>query len=393
VLETLTRQLVDNQSLTDTAIADAVRHLTNQNIPPHIKADFLAALARKGESPAEIAAFVRELRSLSLQPPLDPQTRSRQILDVCGTGGDRLNTFNISTTVAIVVAAAGVTVAKHGNRAITSQAGSADVLEALGVKIDLEPEQAALALREHHFAFFFAPKYHPAFKEIAPARKLCAERGQRTIFNFLGPLLNPVRPALQLVGVPRPELCGPIAQVLQLLGVRRAMVVSGAVPASGAPAHLDTTTIRSSDSLAPPSGERARERGSFPPMDAVPKCDPGPPAHLDELSTLGDNCVAEFYQERGFSISTLSPRDFPLQPARLSDLAGADKTANAQIVRQILRGVERGPKRDAVLLNCAAALFVAEESDSLTEGWQLAEELIDSGGALAKLEQLSRASQ
>jgi len=128
-------------------------------------------------------------------------------------------------------------------------------------------------------------------------------------------------------------------------------------------------------------------------MDAVPKCDPGPPAHLDELSTLGDNCVAEFYQERGFSISTLSPRDFPLQPARLSDLAGADKTANAQIVRQILRGVERGPKRDAVLLNCAAALFVAEESDSLTEGWQLAEELIDSGGALAKLEQLSRASQ
>jgi anthranilate phosphoribosyltransferase len=348
VLETLTRQLAENQPLADTGIADAVRDLTNQNIPPQIKAEFLTALARKGETPAEIAAFARELRGLSLQPPLDAQTRSRPILDVCGTGGDRLNTFNISTTVALVAAAAGVAVAKHGNRAITSQAGSADVLEALGVKTDLEPEQAARGLREHHFAFFFAPKYHPAFKEIAPARKLCAERGQRTIFNFLGPLLNPARPDIQLVGVPLPQLCGPVAQVLQLLGLRRAMVVSGAVPGSGAPAHLD------------------------------------------ELSTLGDNCVAEFYQERGFSISTLAPRHFPLQPAGLGDLAGGDKAANAEIVRQILRGAERGPKRDAVLLNCAAALFVAEEAASLSEGWELAEELIDSGKALAKLEELAR---
>ena len=236
------------------------------------------------------------MRAKSIAPPLDAETRSRQILDVCGTGGDRLNTFNISTTVALIAAAAGVTVAKHGNRAITSQAGSADVLEALGIKTDLEPEEAARGLREHQFAFFFAPKYHPAFREIAPARKLCAERGQRTIFNFLGPLLNPARPATQFIGVPQPELCQPIAQVLQLLGARRGMVVSGEVPFSGAVAHLD------------------------------------------ELSTLGDNCIAEFYQERGFSVSTLSPRDFPVQPAVLADLTGGDRQANAQIVRQLLRG-------------------------------------------------------
>src|SRR5262249_42927094 len=161
-------------------------------------------------------------------------------------------------------AAAGVRVAKHGNRAITSQSGSADVLEALGVRIDLGPEEAARALRERGFAFFFAPNYHPAFKHIGPARKLCAERGQRTIFNFLGPLLNPARPTAQLVGVPRPELCEPIARVLQTLGVRRAMVVCGAGSDAG------------------PAGGKT---------------------FLDELSTLGESTVAEFYQDRAFAVS------------------------------------------------------------------------------------------
>lgn len=273
MLEVLTQQLADRQSLTDAEVARAVEALIRQDVAPQIKAEFLTALARKGEIVSEIAAFARELRAKSIAPPLHAETRARQILDVCGTGGDRLNTFNISTTVALIAAAAGVTVAKHGNRAITSQAGSADVLEALGIKTDLEPEEAALGLRDHQFAFFFAPKYHPAFLQIAPARKLCAARGQRTIFNFLGPLLNPVRPATQFIGVPRPELCQPIAQVLQLLGARRGMVASGEVPFSGAVAHLD------------------------------------------ELSALGDNCIAEFYQERGFSVSTLSPRGFPVQPA------------------------------------------------------------------------------
>jgi len=348
VLEQFTQQLADARPLTGEQIRQAVEHLADEKVSADVKADFLAALAKKGETPEEIAAFARALRDKSIQPPLDAETRSREILDVVGTGGDRLSTFNISTTVAILCAAAGVTVAKHGNRAVTSQAGSADVLEALGIRTDLEPEEAARGLREHQFAFFFAPKYHPAFREIAPARKLCAERGQRTIFNFLGPLLNPARPAAQFIGVPQPELCRPIAQVLQLLGARRGMVASGEVPL------------------------------------------PGATAHLDELSTLGDNCIAEFYQERGFSVSTLSPRHFPVQPAALADLTGGDRQANAHIVRQLLRGQERGPKRDAVLLNGAAALFVAEKAASLTEGWELAEELLDSGRALAKLEQLAR---
>ena len=209
--------------------------------------------------------------------------------------------------------------------------------------MDLSPAEAARALREHHFAFFFAPNFHPAFKHIAPARKLCAERGQRTIFNFLGPLLNPARPSAQLMGVPRPELCEPLAQVLQSLGIRRGMVVSGKV------------------------GD----------------------ANLDELSTLGENTIAEFYQERGFTVSILSPEQFPIQPASLADLAGGDRQANAEIIRRLLRGDERGPKRDAVLFNSAAALFVAGQVRTLADGWERAAELIDSGAAAKKLEKLS----
>ena len=235
VLQRLVEELTRGHELSDEQVTLAVDHLVGEQVSAVGKADFLAALASKGETIGEIAAFARELRARSVQPPLDFETRSREILDVCGTGGDRLGTFNISTTVAIIVAAAGVTVAKHGNRAITSQAGSADVLEALGVKIDWAPDEAARSLREHQFAFFFAPKYHPAFKNIARARKLCAERGQRTIFNFLGPLLNPARPSAQLIGVPGAELCEPIARVLQSLGVRRGMVVSGQVPGFGFP--------------------------------------------------------------------------------------------------------------------------------------------------------------
>src|SRR5204862_3184531 len=170
------------------------------------KADFLTRLALKGETISEIAAFARALRAKAVQASLDAETRSREILDVVGTGGDRLGTFNISTTAAIICAAAGVIVAKHGNRAATSQCGSADVLETLGVPIALPPEEAAQSLHDHGFAFFFAPNYHPAFRNVAAARKLCAQRGQRTIFNYLGPLLNPASPTSMLVGVPRPEL-------------------------------------------------------------------------------------------------------------------------------------------------------------------------------------------
>ena len=346
MLEKLARQLAAARSLTDEQAREAVEQLADEKVPAVVKANFLAALARKGETPDEIAAFVRALRGKSIVPPLDPAWRdAREILDVVGTGGDRLGTFNISTAAALICAAAGVAVAKHGNRAVTSQAGSADVLEALGVRIDLTPAEAVRSLRERNFAFFFAPAYHPAFKHIAPARKLCAERGQRTIFNLLGPLLNPMRPSAMLTGVPRPELCEPLAHVLQSLGVRRAMVVCGKVPAVG---------------------------------------------YLDELSTLGENTIAEFYQERGFAVSTSVPEAFSLQRAMLADLLGGDRQANAEIIRRILRGDERGPKRDAVLLNAAAALFVAGKTKSLVEGWNLAGETVDSGRGNKKLLELAR---
>jgi anthranilate phosphoribosyltransferase len=342
VLDELIQQLSRAQSLTAPAITDAVVALTSETVAVESKAAFLTALATKGETAAEISAFATELRARSVQPPLDAETRSREILDVCGTGGDHLGTFNISTTVAIVCAAAGVTVAKHGNRAITSKSGSADVLEALGIRIDLSPADAAASLSRHNFAFFFAPNYHPAFKHIAPARKLCAERGQRTIFNFLGPLLNPARPTAQLLGVAKAELVEPLAHVLQAIGLRRGMVVSGKVGSS----------------------------------------------QLDELSTLGANIVAEFYQERAFTTSTLDPSELSLQPATLNDLLGGDRETNAEIIRRILRGEERGPKLDAVLLNAGAALFVAGKTRSISEGWDMASEVIRSGRAMAKLDAL-----
>jgi anthranilate phosphoribosyltransferase len=349
VLGDLIQKLGSGIHLSDEQIALAVEQLVSDQVAPELKADFLCGLALKGETVEEIAAFARALRAKSFAFPLAPEWRaSREILDVCGTGGDRLNTFNISTTVALVCAAAGVPVAKHGNRAITSQAGSADVLEALGISVDLEPAQAAESLQKHGFVFLFAPRYHPAFKNIGPARKVCAGRGQRTIFNFLGPLLNPARPSAQLVGVGRPELCEALARVLQSLGVSRAMVVSG-------------RTARSEIKDAP---------------------------FLDELSTLGPNTIAEFYQERGFTVSESEADQFGIGPATLTDLAGGDSKTNAQIVLRVLRGEDRGPKREAVLLNAAAGLFVADRVKTLIEGWELAARVIDKGAAIEKLESL-----
>ncbi|MBL9126217.1 MAG: anthranilate phosphoribosyltransferase, partial [Verrucomicrobiales bacterium] len=286
-------------------------------------------------------------RSLSIVPEVDPATRALGLIDVCGTGGDHQNTFNISTTVAIVVASAGIPVAKHGNRAITSRSGSADVLEALGIQIDLDPATAAAWLRTHHFAFFFAPRYHPAFKNIAPARKLCAKEGQRTLFNFLGPLLNPARPDIQLVGVSQPALCEPLARVLQSLGLRRAMVACGR-----AGAH-----------------------------------------YLDELSTVGETTIADFHHELGISLSTLSPHLFPIQPVTIRDLAVDDRESSAIVVSRILAGEDRGPKRDATILNASAALFLCGRTKSLIEAWDLADELLDSGRASAKLGELQQASR
>ncbi len=343
MLASLTKQLVAGQNLSVGEIQFAIERLIDETISAGVKADFLIALAQKGETPAEIAAFAAALREKSVPLPLAAETRDREILDIVGTGGDRLSTFNISTTAAILCAAADVTVAKHGNRAVTSSVGSADVIEALGIKVNLSPADAARELQEKNFAFLFAPNFHPAFKHVAAARKLCAERNQRTIFNILGPLLNPARPSASLVGVPRPELCVPMAHALQLLGGRRGMVVCGVAEGK----------------------------------------------YLDELSSLGRTHLAEFYHERGFTQSQLSPENFPLQPATLADLHGGDKLANAEIIRRILRGAERGPQRDAVLLNAGAGLFVAGKVKSLAEGWELAGETIDSGRASAKLAELA----
>ena len=347
MLELLIQQLAVSESLTDAQVSLAVEQLVNESVAVQTKADFLRQLAIKGETAPEIAAFARELRDRAIRPELNAALRSVEILDVVGTGGDRLSTFNISTTVALIASAAGVKVAKHGNRASTSLIGSADVIEGLGIPHDLGPVDAVRSLQQHGFAFFFAPKYHPAFRHIIPARKLCAECGQSTIFNFLGPLLNPARPSAMLIGVPRPELCEPLARVLQSLGVRRAMVVCGAV--------TDET---------------------------------GATRYLDELSPLGPTTVAEFYQDNALTCSTLLPESFPLQAATLADLRGGGRDVNVAIIESILAGRERGPKRDAVLLNAAAALFVAGWARTLSDGWELAARVIDSGAASRKLKDL-----
>jgi anthranilate phosphoribosyltransferase len=350
VLDSLTRQLAASESLTEPQVLSAVDELADETGTVSAKADFLTALARKGETADEIAAFARALHEKSIRPSLNQEDRARIILDVVGTGGDRLTTFNISTTVALLAAAAGVVVAKHGNRASTSSVGSADVIESLGIPFDVEPDEAVRSLRQHGFAFFFAPKYHPAFRHIIPARRLCAERGQPTIFNFLGPLLNPARPSAMLIGVPRPELCEPLARVLGSLGVTRAMVVCGGVP---------------------PSAD-------------------GAPRFLDEVSPLGPTTVAEFGPEHPLNVWQLQPASFPLQPVTLADLRGGDRELNAALIRAILRGDERGPKRDAVLINAAAALHVANLAGNFSDAWKIAAEVLDSGKAIRKLESLVR---
>ncbi len=345
MLTNLTEQLSRGQNLDEAQVAEAVRNLTNEQLDIQEKANFLSALAQKGETVAEIAGFARELRERAVTPPIEGEIRSQGILDVVGAGGDHSGTFNISTTAALIVASAGVYIAKHGNRAITSKTGSADVLEALGIPLEGTPEEAARRLRTCGFVFLFAPRYHPSFKGIGPARKLCAERGQRTIFNILGPLLNPARPDAVLVGMPKPEFCEPVAGVLQSLGVRRGMVVCGeSVPGSS------------------------------------------PLSWMDELSLTGSTCIAEFYQERALNTSSVQPEDFGLTRASLQDLAGGDAQANARCVERILRDEEKGPKRQAALFNAAAALWVAGKADSICEGLTLSESLITSGKAATKLE-------
>jgi anthranilate phosphoribosyltransferase len=293
-------------------------------------AGFLVALRAKGETASEIAGFAQAMREKMIQVPL-----AIEAIDLCGTGGDAKGTFNISTIASFVVAGAGIPVAKHGNRSITSSCGSADVLAALGVNIDLPPEKVAKAIEKVGLGFMFAPSLHPAMKHVMPARKAL---GIRTIFNVLGPLTNPAGTSRQLLGIFDGTLTETMAKVLKKLGSREAMLVHG-------------------------------EDG------------------LDELTTTSSSKVSHLLKTGVIKSSILNPRSLGLPMATLEDLKGGTAEENAKIANDILQG-ESGPKRDVVVLNAAAGLVVGGAATDFNEGIQLAGESIDSGSARKVLERL-----
>jgi anthranilate phosphoribosyltransferase len=319
-------------------------------------AALLGALAARGETAAEIAGFVDVMRNAVTPLPLNDAER-HQLTDTCGTGGDLSGTFNISTAAALVAAAAGATVAKHGNRAVTSRCGSADVLEALGIPIALNPDEAAEALRKHRFAFLHAPSLHPAMKAVMPVRRAL---GVRTVFNILGPLTNPAGASAQVMGVYSPRLVPLVADAMALLGTRHAFVVHGNIGAS-----------------ADKSGEPDRT------------------GELDELSISGSSQIAEVRTYPGrapqITLSTIFPEQFGLTRAPIEALAGGDAVANAAILRDIFRG-QPGPPRDVVLLNAAAVLVTAGLAPDIASGVQLAARTIDQGKVTELLAALARTS-
>lgn len=300
-------------------------------------AAFLVALKMKGETADEIVGFARAMREKSEK--VNVSSGAEPLLDTCGTGGDGLSTFNISTAVAFVVAGAGVRVAKHGNRSISSQCGSADVLEALGVKVALSPEQMSRAIAEVGIAFLFAPALHPAMRHAQPARM---ELRMRTAFNLLGPLTNPAGARVQLVGAPSRDAAALMAKALACMGLQRGFVVHG------------------SDGL-------------------------------DEITTTGSTFVFEV-SDGAIAEYALSPEDFQVPRAAIEDLKGGDRNVNAAIVREVLDGA-RGAKRDIVLVNASAALVAAGKASSFADGMKLAADSIDSGRARAKLDQLTAFTQ
>jgi anthranilate phosphoribosyltransferase len=336
-LAPLIAQLDRSADLSPADVEHAVTHLVSTEVAEGAKIDFLKALRAKGETAAEIAAFVRALLARAVDPELDPTRLPGPMLDVCGTGGDRLELFNISTTAMFVLAAGGACVVKHGNRAVTSQCGGADVLEELGVKIDLAPDALRRCVLAHGLGFIFAPAYHPAFKAIGPVRKALAAEGIPTVFNLLGPLLNPARPPYQLVGVFSPALLPKYAETLAVLGRAHAWAVHG--------------------------------RG------------------MDELSLTGPSEVREIRDGNVFE-ATVDPAALGLTTCSVDELRGGDRTINAAILRAILEGTERGPKRDVVLLNAAAGFVITHLAPDLPAGLTLAREQIDRGHALAKLRAL-----
>ena len=323
-------QVLDGRDLTQSG-AQAVMEqiMTGQATPAQISG-FLIALRLKGETVDEVTGFARSMRRNAVAV----RTKRFPLIDTCGTGGDETGTFNISTTAAFVVAGSGLAVAKHGNRAVSSQSGSADVLKALGVCLDLAPQQVADSIDEVGIGFLYAPLLHPAMKyAIGPRR----EMGVRTVFNILGPLTNPAGAQAQLLGVYDGALTEMMARVLGALGSRSAFVVHG---------------------------------------------DGG----LDELSTTGPNRVSRLSAGR-VDTYTLDPFDLDLPAATLDDLKGGDPVENAAITRAVLDG-ERGPRRDIVVYNSAAALVAGGRADTLRDGLALAAESIDSGAARDRLEAL-----
>jgi anthranilate phosphoribosyltransferase len=310
--------------------AAAMREIMDGEATPAQIAGLLAALRVRGEAVEEITGFATVMRDKCVR--IHP--RRPDLVDTCGTGGDRVKTFNISTIAALVAAGAGVAVAKHGNRSVTSRCGSADVLEALGVNLAPPPEVVQACIDEIGIGFLFAPAFHPAMKHAVPVRR---ELGIRTVFNVLGPLTNPAGARAQVLGVFAPEWTEPLAHVLCNLGAARAFVVHG--------------------------------------MDG-----------LDEISTLGETRVAEVKDGRVTSFS-LRAKQVGLDTATADDLAGADAEASAQIALAVLKG-EQGPRRDIVVLNAAAAIVAGGRAETLEEGVAAAARSIDSGAAADTLERL-----
>lgn len=297
------------------------------------KAAFLTALAMKGENIEEVTAAAKTLRK-----HCEPFENNKDVLEIVGTGGDGSNTFNISTLASIVVSAAGVPVAKHGNRAASSKCGTADCLEALGVKIDLDAEKSRQVLEDINICFLFAQKYHPAMRFVGAVRK---EIGIRTLFNILGPLANPAKASMQLYGVYSGELVEPLAHVLHNLGVKRGMAVYG--------------------------------------MDC-----------MDEISLSAPTKICEFNGD-DFKTYEITPEQFGFKRCQKAELVGGDPQENAQIARDILAGKE-GPKMDAVLFNAGAALHIALEDVSIEQGIEKAREIIVSGKGLEQLEKFIKKS-
>ena len=331
--------LNDGVSLNSSQACTAARLLADKKPPLEDKQAFLVALAKKGESAQEVTAFAKTFRDLAIDPGVH-EWASRAI-DVCGTGGDGSGTFNISTAVSFILAAAGVPVFKHGNRSITSKCGSADLMEAIGIKLEVSHEDMRESLRRLNFCFFFAPNFHPAFKEVMPVRKALAEQKIRTIFNLLGPLINPGRPANQLLGVFSPLWVPALAQSLGNLGLRSGLVAHGS-PCAG--------------------------------------------INLDELSCAGSNIVSGF-GALGEISGNLDAADAGLPNCDFSELAGADVATNRAILLALLGGdcndaVNDG-LRNTVLFNAGAAFWIAGLSPNLISGTSLARSTLESG-AVAK---------